>query len=246
MLGSSGIWYNITEDAAIDLRAAEAGAHKAKRISGPLAVKTSCIASAIGFLPVSTLTAWSRELMEGWQHPSVTAPNVGITIYDFEGQMRLHKESENLERVQLEKRVEFARLDAQAEYYESKRATDNALARVTEKSRVAQSAPADTAAPLAAPVAPESAGNTPKFKRAALIAAHIHEWPTIARDIADAKENGLAATAKAGERGWIESAAMGWAKANGKLEHTAKPASSLAQVMHNLRDLPGRKHTLEG
>lgn len=84
------------------------------------------------------------------------------------------------------------------------------------------------------------------FKKAALIAAHVHEWPTIERDIADANTNGLAAAAKAGARGWKEDAALVWARANGKLISAAKPANSLAQAMHNLGSLPHRKHTIQG
>lgn len=97
----------------------------------------------------------------------------------------------------------------------------------------------------AAPIVAESASNAPKFKKAALIAAHVHEWPTIARDIADAQANGLAA-AKAGERGWVEAAAMDWARANGKLIAAVKTADSLAQAMHNMGNLPSRKHTMQG
>lgn len=84
------------------------------------------------------------------------------------------------------------------------------------------------------------------FKKAALIAAHVHEWPTIERDIADANTNGLAAAAKAGARGWKEDAALVWARANGKLISATKPANSLAQAMHNLGSLPHRKHTIQG
>ena len=100
----------------------------------------------------------------------------------------------------------------------------------------------------AAPVVTESASNAPvvPFKKAALIAAHVHEWPSIERDIADANTNGLAAAAKAGARGWKEEAALVWARANGKLISAAKPANSLAQAMHNLGTLPHRKHTIQG
>lgn len=82
------------------------------------------------------------------------------------------------------------------------------------------------------------------FKKFVLIAAHIHEWPSIKRDIADANKNGLAATAKAGARGWWEDAALTWARANGKLTSVAKPAENLAEAMHNLAKLPSRKHTM--
>ena len=105
--------------------------------------------------------------------------------------------------------------------------------------------------PQAAAPAPEVAESASKavvvpFKKAALIAAHVHEWPSIERDIADANTNGLAAAAKAGARGWKEEAALVWARANGKLISAAKPANSLAQAMHNLGSLPHRKHTIQG
>lgn len=82
------------------------------------------------------------------------------------------------------------------------------------------------------------------FKRAALIAAHLHQWPTIERDLADARENGLAAAAKAGARGWKEPVALEWARANGKLKSDARPADSVDQAMHNLAKLPSRRHQL--
>ena len=99
-----------------------------------------------------------------------------------------------------------------------------------------------------APVVAESASKAVvvPFKKAALIAAHVHEWPTIERDIADANTNGLAAAAKASARGWFEDAALMWARANGKLISAAKPADSLAQAMHNLGALPSRRHTMLG
>jgi len=100
---------------------------------------------------------------------------------------------------------------------------------------------------LTGAVEADSASNAPliPFKKAALIAAHIHEWPTIKRDIQDAPTNGLATAAKAGERGWREADALTWAKANGKLISTAKSADSLERVMHNLSALPSRKHTIQ-
>ncbi len=108
--------------------------------------------------------------------------------------------------------------------------------------------PVQPKAAAPAPVVAESASKAVvvPFKKAALIAAHVHEWPTIERDIADANTNGLAAAAKAGARGWKEDAALVWARANGKLISAAKPANSLAQAMHNLGSLPHRKHTIQG
>lgn len=107
---------------------------------------------------------------------------------------------------------------------------------------------AKQAEPQAAPEVADSASTAPvvPFKKAALVAAHVHEWPTIESDISDAATNGLAATAKAGARGWREDAALIWARANGKLISAAKTADSLAQAMHNMGNLPSRKHTLQG
>ena len=99
-----------------------------------------------------------------------------------------------------------------------------------------------------APVVADSASNARvvPFKKAALIAAHVHEWPTIERDISDANANGLATAAKAGARGWRQADALTWARAKGKLICAAKPADSLTQAMHNLGALPSRKHTMQG
>ena len=104
----------------------------------------------------------------------------------------------------------------------------------------------DTATP--APVVADSASNAHvvPFKKAALIAAHVHEWPTIERDISDANANGLATAAKADARGWREADALTWARAKGKLISAAKPADSLTQAMHNLGKLPSQKHMMQG
>ena len=89
----------------------------------------------------------------------------------------------------------------------------------------------------------QQAAGSPKFsmRLRALIEAHIHEWPTIETDIKAASDNGLS-TAKAGARNWWEEHTMEWARANGKLKIAAKPGESLAQAMHNMGSLPGRKH----
>ena len=116
---------------------------------------------------------------------------------------------------------------------------------------VASPAPAPAPAQAAAEPAPvvgdsASSARVVPFKKAALIAAHVHEWPTIERDISDANANGLATAAKAGARGWREADALTWARAKGKLISAAKPADSLTQAMHNLGALPRRKHTIQG
>ena len=82
----------------------------------------------------------------------------------------------------------------------------------------------------------------PKFSmtKAAMVSEHKSQWPTIERNMADASKNGLAA-AKSGVRGWDESVALGWAKANNKLENAA---SSLTQAMHSMGSLIGQKHKL--
>lgn len=117
--------------------------------------------------------------------------------------------------------------------------------------------------PQAVPVVPVSASggvellpaDEPKRKaatgtefsmaRSALVSTHLHNWPTIDRDLKDAATNGLAA-AKAGARDWNEAAALAWAQARGKLKSATKPADALTQAMHSMGSLPGRKHTLEG
>jgi hypothetical protein len=81
------------------------------------------------------------------------------------------------------------------------------------------------------------------MKKAALIAAHKNEWPTIERDISDAATNGLAAAAKAGERDWFEENARKWARVKGKLKIVNRPVNSLAQGVNSMVNLPGRKHT---
>lgn len=100
---------------------------------------------------------------------------------------------------------------------------------------------------LAASVLKRNAATGPVFStvRAALVSDHLHQWPTIDRDLKDAATNGLSA-AKAGARDWNETAALAWAKANNKLKSAPKPADVLTQAMHSMGNLPGRKHTPQG
>ena len=88
----------------------------------------------------------------------------------------------------------------------------------------------------------------PQFimKKAALIEQHQLEWTTVTRDISDAKRNGLSDAAKAGRRGWREADALEWARTQGKLVTTEKPANSLTNAMHKMTSLPARRHHLEG
>ena len=93
-------------------------------------------------------------------------------------------------------------------------------------------------------VKPQAPATGPKLStnRAALIAQHEHEWPSIRRDLQDASANGLSAAAKAGARDWNEDAAMQWARSKNKLTQ-AKPAHALASVMSSL---PSKKHRIQG
>lgn len=83
------------------------------------------------------------------------------------------------------------------------------------------------------------------MKKAAMITQHKHEWPSIESDMRDAASNKLS-DAKAGSRGWNESVAMAWAKANNKLKVTANSADSVTQAMHRMSALPTIRHTIKG
>lgn len=84
------------------------------------------------------------------------------------------------------------------------------------------------------------------FKRAALIEKHSCDWPTIERDIADANRNGLADAAKAGQRGWMESRALNWARAKGKLKNTEKLDYSVEQAIRNMHAPVSARNKLQG
>ena len=81
-----------------------------------------------------------------------------------------------------------------------------------------------------------------QVNKAALIAQHKHEWPTIEGDIRGASENGLSKAAKAGARDWYEDAAIQWARSKNKLIQPTS-AATLNSAMSNF---PSRKHRLEG
>ena len=120
-------------------------------------------------------------------------------------------------------------------------------ARLNAKGTPAPTVEAVTPAPVAEVALMEPNDANPHFSmtKAAMLTNHKHERPTLERDITDASTNGLAA-AKAGPRGWYETDAMAWARANNKLVNASKSASALTQGMNRMGSLPGRKHTLEG
>lgn len=86
-----------------------------------------------------------------------------------------------------------------------------------------------------------SESTSPKYSvtKAALIAQHKHEWPTVERDIRDASVNGLSKAAKAGARDWYETEALDWARSKNKLIAPRNP-----EPLNNLmRHLPSQKIT---
>jgi hypothetical protein len=80
------------------------------------------------------------------------------------------------------------------------------------------------------------------MKKAALIAKHAHQWPTIIRDFQDAIENGLSQAAKApGHGDWFEASALNWADQRGKLKKKKEEGPA------NLTNVwPGKKHIIKG
>ena len=60
------------------------------------------------------------------------------------------------------------------------------------------------------------------MKKAALIAALQHEWPSIVADFSESSRNGLTKAAHTGEHGyWYESRARAWAVSHGKIRQSA-------------------------
>lgn len=73
----------------------------------------------------------------------------------------------------------------------------------------------------------QGAQTGPEFvlKKVALVKKYIGQWPTIGADLSSAGENGLAKAAKAGQRNWIEGAALDWARGKGKLNQPQQDAN---------------------
>lgn len=83
-------------------------------------------------------------------------------------------------------------------------------------------------APVAADM-PSTAQDAP-MKKAALIAALEHEWPSINADLSEATRNGLRDAAHAGKHGeWHEPKARAWAVSKGKIKQAA-PALRMVSV----------------
>ena len=95
---------------------------------------------------------------------------------------------------------------------------------------------------------PRPAATGPIFTmtRTAMIAQHIHKWPTIEQDMKNAHRNELH-KAKAGAREWHEAKAMDWARAKGRLTSSYNPMLSLNNPLNSMFDIkPNVKHKLQG
>ena len=102
--------------------------------------------------------------------------------------------------------------------------------------RLAAATPEPVAAPAeAVTVAPKGVRKREMVKR------HAARWPAIETDMKDAGKNGLAAAAKAGERGWREAAALEWARERSRLLSAPEPGT-IDAVMGG--GFPSRRHTL--
>lgn len=99
--------------------------------------------------------------------------------------------------------------------------------------------PVETTPILSVPQAPDTSAR-PTISKSALIAKYKDKWPSIVDDLKDAYDNGLAAAAKPGKRGWHEKEALAWARKNNRLKQKEKP-HPLANLMSNL---PGEKHII--
>lgn len=99
--------------------------------------------------------------------------------------------------------------------------------RTQPKPQTASAVPVKSSSP---PVATPSASEAQTqeyapvlLKRAALVAKHLRNWPTVETDLNHGNENGLTARAKSDKRGyWREADALQWARENGKLQEPAK------------------------
>jgi hypothetical protein len=89
---------------------------------------------------------------------------------------------------------------------------------------------------------PAATGSRLRTTKAAMIAQHKHEWPTVAQDIKDAQRNGLSGAAKAGAREWHEPEAMAWALAkNRRQKSPITELTTVASTMPTLETLPSRQ-----
>lgn len=81
------------------------------------------------------------------------------------------------------------------------------------------------------------------LKKEVLINRHIQAWPTIEADLQNASRNGLN-IAKGGNRGWIESRTLDWARSRGKVSSDMKEANPLDATMLRMARLPAKIHRL--
>jgi hypothetical protein len=110
---------------------------------------------------------------------------------------------------------------------------------VVETVREPPSPVADTAP---TPQAQTTATSRLSTNKAALIAQHKHEWPTIESDLKNASQNGLSKAARAGKRDWFEDSALDWARSKNKLQETDKTTNSVAILTNWTKTT----HRLEG
>jgi hypothetical protein len=140
-------------------------------------------------------------------------------------------------------------INAHAALVSSKVSPATAKTQATPNCTVAQAPAIEgtmTGAANPVPYEKESGPGFPK-KKAAMIAQYKNEWPTIERDIKDAKRNGLSVAAKAGARDWHEVEAKEWARNKGKLNSTDKSVEMLTGTMNKIANSPiSHSHRLIG
>lgn len=96
----------------------------------------------------------------------------------------------------------------------------------------------------ARPVTAESSGPAEiAMTRAALVRKWRDKWKTIESDLNNASNNGLS-IARTVPRGWIESTALDWARAKGKMPYEAEIAQH-QQARNTMANLPSRRHTMD-
>lgn len=125
----------------------------------------------------------------------------------------------------------------------------------TTQSPIVQAAAALTAVTQPTPTeslrnssGPGDTKNRSKFtmKRSAMVTQHQQKWPTIERDLKDAKRNGLSNAALGEVREWNEKNALEWARLHDKLLKPLADGDPLTTAMTAMSSLPVTRHTLQG